>query len=551
MRTTPSNRKESRRFPYDSSKAQRAQLSVALVYPSSYAVGMDNLGFQGVYGLMRADPRVHCERAFLEKDSSGLSSGHDLHPSGPRLRSFESKQPLKSFDVIAFSISFENDYLNVLRILKASGIEPFASKRDKGSPLLLAGGVGVFMNPEPISPFMDAIFLGEADEAIEEILDILVSTRREGKQSVIESLSNVDGMYVPSVHSPYLREPGTPLPSKSVKRRYVSELSSTFRSSVISSSRSHLGGMFLAESGRGCSRKCRFCAVTSVYAPLRFVPTESLLAKIEEGAPARGTVGIVGACVSEYPRLSELVTVLVKRGLRVSLSSIRADNTSAELLELIARSGTRTITTAPEAGTARLRRVINKELDEARLMETAEVARESGIVSLRLYFMIGLPEEKPEDIEAIVSLVGAIRTKFLSGRRAGQVAVSVSPFVPKACTPFQWCQMLEEHSLRKRMRSLAKSFSRMSGVRFGAQSVRSSILEGALSRGNWKTAQALCGLVYDNLNPRKAWSNAGLCFEAEVFERKDTEAPLPWEHLLIGPTKRELEEELKRALQEG
>jgi radical SAM superfamily enzyme YgiQ (UPF0313 family) len=534
---TPSNRKEPRRSRYDSSKVHGAQLSVALVYPNSYAVGMDNLGFQGVYGLMRSDPRVHCERAFFEKDPSGLS--------------FESKQPLKSFDVVAFSISFENDYVNVLKVLKASGIEPFASKRDEGSPLLLAGGVGVFINPEPISPFMDAIFLGEADEAIEEILDVLVSTRIEGKRSVTEFLSNVDGMYVPSVHSPYLRESGGPVLPKNVKRRYVAQLSSAFRSSVISSSQSHLGGMFLVESARGCPRKCRFCAVTSVYAPLRFVPAQSLLARIEEGAPARGTVGIVGACVSEYPRLSELVAVLVKKGLRVSLSSLRADNPSAELFELVARSGTRTVTTAPEAGSARLRKIINKELDEARLMETAEVARGSGIASLRLYFMIGLPEERPEDIEAIVSLVGVIRTKFLAGGKAGHISVSVSPFVPKASTPFQWCQMLDEDSLRKRMQSLAKGFSRMRGVKFRPQSIRSSILEGALSRGNWKTAQALCGVVYDNLNPRKAWSKAGLSFEAGVFEKIDTEAPLPWGHLLIGPTKRELEEELKRALPGG
>ena len=529
----------------------RAQLSVVLVYPNSYAVGMDNLGFQGIYGLMTSDPRVHCERAFFEKDSGGLSSRHDLHSSGPGFRSLESKLPLKSFDVIAFSISFENDYLNVLRILKASGIEPFAPKRDEGSPLLLAGGVGVFINPEPISPFMDAIFLGEADEAMEEILDALVQIRTVGKRSVIESLSDVDGVYAPSVHSPFLKEPGRPMSSKTVKRRHVSQLSCTFRSSVISSSRSHLGGMVLVESGRGCSRKCRFCAVTSVYSPLRFVSAESLLARVEEATPARGTVGIVGACVSEHPKLNELVAILVARGLRVSLSSVRADSVSAELMELIAGSGTRTVTIAPEAGTARLRRVINKELDEQKLMEIAEVARQSGIASLKLYFMIGLPEETQEDIEAIVALVGAIRSTFVSGKKARQVVVSVSPFVPKAFTPFQWCRMMERGSLDGRMRILTKGFSKMKGVKFGAQSIRGSILEGALSRGDWRVAQALYKMVYENLSPKKAWSNAGLSFETEVFEKRDTGVPLPWEHLRIGPTRKELEEELNRALDEA
>lgn len=528
----------------------RAQLSVVLVYPDSYAVGMDNLGFQGIYGLMASDPRVHCERAFFEKDSRVSSSGHDLDSSRAGLRSLESRTPLKSFDVIAFSISFENDCLNGLKILKASGIEPFASRRDERSPLLLAGGVGVFMNPEPMSPFMDVMFLGEADEAIEEMVDVLTQIRTVGKRSVIESLSDVDGVYVPSIHSPFLREPGAPIPSKTVKRRHVSELSSMFRSTVISSSRSHLGGMVLVESGRGCSRKCRFCAVTSVYAPLRFVAIESLLARIEKVAPARGTVGLVGACVSEHPKLAELVATLVKRGLRVSLSSVRAGTASAELMGLIAGSGTRTITTAPEAGTARLRRLINKELDEATLMEMAGVARDSGLHSLRLYFMIGLPEERTEDVEAIVPLVGEIRSRFLSGRKARRVVVSVSPFVPKAFTPFQWCGMLERNTLEKRMRILSKGFSKMKGVRFSAQSIRSSILEGALSRGDWRTGQALHGMVYENLNPKNAWVKAGLLLEAEVFERRDTKAPLPWEHLLIGPSRKELEEELNRALKE-
>lgn len=525
-------------------------MSLALVYPNSYAVGMDNLGFQGIYGLVVSDPRVHCERAFFERAPGRLSIGHDPRPSEAKPRSFESKLPLKSFDVIAFSVSFENDYLNLLRILKASDIEPFASKRDERSPLLLAGGVGVFMNPEPISPFMDAVFLGEADEATEEIIDTLLQARAGGRQSVLESLACIDGVYVPSVHSPFLRGSGTPVPSTSVKRRYVSQLSTVFRSSVISTSRSHLGGMVLVESGRGCSRKCRFCAVTSVYAPLRFVPAESLLARIEEGAPARGTVGIVGACVSEHPGLTELARVLVGKGLRVSLSSMRADSTPAELVELVARSGTRTITTAPEAGTARLRGVINKELDEAKLLRLVEIARDSGIASLKLYFMIGLPKEEPEDVEAIVSLVGAIRSTFLSGKKARQVVVSASPFVPKAFTPFQWCRMLERDSLDKRMQILTKGLSKIRGVKFGSQSIRGSILEGALSRGDWRVAHALHAMVYENLNFKKAWSKAGLRFENEVFEERDRRAPLPWDHLLIGPARKELEEELDRALEE-
>jgi len=512
---------------------------------------MDNLGFQGIYGLIKSDPRVHCERVFFDNEPGRGSSKHDVHTSRHRVYSFESKLPLKSFDVVAFSISFENDYINVLKILKAAGIEPFASKRDERSPLLLAGGVATCINPEPISPFFDAVFLGEADEAVQEMLDVLVQMRTRGKRWVVESLASVGGMYVPSIHSPFLRERGTAIPPKGVARRSVIDLSSNFRSSVVPISASHLGGMFLVEASRGCSRQCRFCAVASVYAPLRFVSPEPLLQRIEKGAPARGAVGIVGACLSDYPKLSEVVRALVRKGLRVSLSSIRADTASTELLSLIAESGTKTITTAPEAGTARLRQTLNKQLDEKKLTELAEAAREGGIVSLKLYFMIGLPGEKPEDIEAIISLVSTLRSKFLSGKKTRQVAVSVSPFVPKAFTPLQWCRMLDRDSLLRRMEILTKGFSRMAGVKFSAQSVRGSILEAALSRSDWRAAQALFHVVYDNLSPKQAWTKAGLRLEIEVSEPRDTMAPLPWDHLLIGPKREDLLRELNQALQES
>ena len=508
---------------------------------------MDNLGFQGIFGLLSSDPRVRCERAFLE-ETTGPSPKRPRASLSRGVLSLESGLPIKSFDVIAFSISFENDYLNVLGILKESGIEPFAAGRGDKLPLLLAGGVGIFINPEPMSPFMDAIFLGEADEAMKEMVEVLLRAKTERKQAVIESLSEIEGVYVPSIHSPFLCQEGGAPPAKTVRRRHVSRLSSTFRSSVITSSRSHLGGMVLVESGRGCSRKCRFCAVTSVYSPLRFVDADSLLSRIEESAPSRGAVGIVGACVSEHPKLIEIVTSLAAKNIRVSLSSVRADSASAELLRRIALSGTRTITLAPEAGTVRLRKLINKELQESKLIEVAETVFEGGISSLKLYFMIGLPEERPEDVEAIVSLVGKIHSGFISGRGDRRLVVSVSPFVPKAFTPFQWFGVNERRVLDKKMQMLAKGFSRMKGVRFTGQSVRTSILEAAISRGDWRAGKALYSMVYHGETLKKAWTEAGLDFEVEVFQKRDAGPPLPWDHLKIGPARKELELELKRAL---
>ncbi|KPJ59993.1 MAG: hypothetical protein AMJ46_08615 [Latescibacteria bacterium DG_63] len=530
-----SNYEEILHFQYEPLRAKkRAQLRVAVVYPSSYSVGMDNLGFQGVLRLFASRPSVHCERAFYEKDSVGVS--------------FESGLTLRAFDIVAFSVSFENDYLNVLRILKASAIEPLASKRRDDSPLLLVGGAAVTINPEPITPFVDAVFLGEADEAVEEILDSCFELGDRQRASLLASLALIEGMYVPSMHSPYLS--GGKDVKGVVQRRFLPELSTHFCSTAISSRGSHLRGMFLMEVGRGCSRKCRFCAATAVYAPLRFVPSRSLLARLERDGPSVKTVGLVGACVSEHPELSVLARELVARGMRVSLSSLRADVGAAEILELIARSGTRTVTIAPEAGTSWLRRMINKELEYSSLMETVRAVSDSGLASLRLYFLIGLPGERQADVSAIPSLVASVCSEFRGGQKARFVTVSISPFVPKAWTPFQWCPMDERRSLQEKMRHLARELSRLKGVRFRPQGLRSSILQGALSRGSWRTGLAIRGMVFEGLSARKAWQEAGLHFESEVFAAKDPQAPLPWDHLGIAATRGKLREEFEKTFKE-
>jgi radical SAM superfamily enzyme YgiQ (UPF0313 family) len=536
MAKVSSNGGEIRHFHYDPLYARkRAQLKVAVVCPSPYSVGMDNLGFQGVLRLFASGPSVHCERAFYEKDTAGVS--------------LESGLPLRAFDIVAFSVSFENDYLNILRILKASNIEPLASKRGEDFPLLLAGGAAPTINPEPITPFMDAIFLGEADEAIDEILRSYSESRGRGRQFLLETLALIGGMYVPSVHSPFLS--GKQGVAGAVERRFVADLSDRFCSSAISSPRSHLGGMFLMEVGRGCPRKCRFCAATAVYAPLRFVRLKSLLARLERDGSRTKTVGLVGACVSEYPELPELARALVAKKKRVSLSSLRADFAAADALELIALSGTRTVTIAPEAGTPRLRRVINKEVEDSDLMETVRVASDSGFVSLRLYFMIGLPGERQEDVAAIPSLVESMYARFRRGRRARFVTASVSPFVPKAWTPFQWCGMDERRSLQEKMQHLSKAFSGLKGVRFKHEGLRSSILQGALSRGSWVTGLALHKMVFEGLSTKQAWHEAGLDFESEVFAAREPRATLPWDHLHAVSARERLREEFERTFGDG
>ncbi|UCF78558.1 MAG: radical SAM protein [Candidatus Eiseniibacteriota bacterium] len=521
--------------PPPRAKEGGVRLRVALVYPNSYAVGMDNLGFQGVFRLLASSTSVHCERVFYERDR--------------RCISLESHLRLNEFDVVAFSISFENDYINVLRMLKDSAIEPLASNRDERSPLLLAGGAATTINPEPMTPFMDAIFLGEADEAIQEIVGRCSELEERGRQPVLKSLALVEGVYVPSIQSPFLGE-GRDV-AGTVRRRVVRDPSTTFCSTAVSSPRSHLGGMFLAEAVRGCSRKCRFCAATCIYAPLRYVPADSLLARVWQAGSSVRTVGLVGACVSEHPDLVPVARALVERGIRVSVSSLRADIGASEILELLARSGTRTVTIAPEAGTREMRKLVNKELAEDSLEETVAAARDSGLASLRLYFMVGLPGEKLEDVMAIVSLVESVSSRFRAGKKARHVTVSVSPFVPKAWTPFQWCPMDERGALRTKMQTLSRQLSRLKGVRFKPQGLRSSFLQAALSRGSWKTGLALHAMVFEGLSARTAWKRAGLEFDSEVFSARELGAALAWDHLDVVPSRERLRKEYEKAFGGG
>ena len=519
-------RAEQNLLGYDPGRARkRSRLSVCLVYPNSYSVGMDNLGFQGVYRLLASTPGVHCERAFFEHGLEGLS--------------LESRLPLKQFDVVAFSVSYENDLVNVLKTLKSAGIAPYAADRPGGAPLVIAGGVGVFTNPEPASPFMDAIFLGEADEAVAEMLDAYLTSREEGRESVESALSWVPGVYVPSLHSPFLGR-GAEAAGGPPRRRHVEDLARLFCTSAILSTRSHLGGMFLAEVARGCTRRCGFCAVSSAYSPLRFVPAASVLERVDAAGPAARAVGFLGACVADHPGLTGLAGTLAARKQRVSVSSLRADAGRSELVSVIAGSGTRTLTIAPEAGSARLRKMIGKELDEELLMETARHASESGFITLKVYFMLGLPGERPEDADAIVSLTEAVSGRFRARGKSRSVTLSVSPFVPKASTPFQWFGAEAERTLRSKLDRLSEQVRKLRAVRFTPPSLRSWMLEAAVSRGSWRTGRALHHLVFDGVSPADAWKRAGLSFEREASEPADATAPLPWEHVYSAAARADL-----------
>jgi radical SAM superfamily enzyme YgiQ (UPF0313 family) len=484
-----SERRARERVLFD--KKRDAPVRVCLVYPNRYPVAMGNLGFQVVYELFDRHPAVVCERAFLPED--------DALPAARRsgLRSFESERPLGEFDIIAFSISFEADYLHLLPLFALAHLEPWRERRAPGAPLVIAGGPAVFLNPEPIAEFFDLFLIGEAEEMVPEFLDVYVADREESaaKAHVLETLaSRVRGAYVPAHYEPVydgpiltdLRCQGPAAPR--VERRLVWDLNAFPTTTRVLSDEAVFGDMMLVEASRGCQWGCRFCAAGFMYRPIRTRGPAQLAAQVRDGLQLRPTIGLVGAEMASVPGVDRLAALAADLGGRLSPSSLKADCVTPRLAMALARSGTRSVTVAPEAGSERMRRVINKNLSEPDILRAADLLVGEGVESLKLYFMFGLPTETDEDVLAIAELTEKVRARLCAGRRSrgriGGVTVSLNAFSPKPWTPFQWDPMEELPTLRAKRTRLQRAVGRMPNVQLDVESPREAYLATLLSRGD-------------------------------------------------------------------
>ena len=515
------------------------QVEVALGFPNRYAVGMSNLGFLAVYGLLNDLEGVRCERTFLwETEGSGT---------------LESGRPLNRFSMVAFSVPFELDYINLLRMLYRDGIPLLSSERKESDPVVIMGGPCAFLNPEPMAPFMDLVAVGES----ERILPGLVDLFRSGspRSELIERSARIPGIYVPRYYQIDYHPRGpigtvTPLhpaPQK-IERQRTPDLDSFATISSIVTPRSHLKNMTLLEVQRGCAYHCRFCAIGQIYRPLRHRSAGILKDQIQGAGDLSARLGLVGSAVADLPGLMELCREMSSQGLELGLSSLRADRLSEELIGQLAGLGLRTLTVAPEVGTERLRRVIDKSVRPEDVLRVARLASEAGIARLKLYFLVGLPWERQEDIEAIAALVEHIR----AGSQLRGVTVSVSPFVPKATTPFQWAPMEEEPLLRKKLDYLAERLRPLKGISFAAESPRRSIWQGVLARGDRRVGQVLWHHLREGLTWARAWRRVGengapvdKAFYAH--RRRDRGEVLPWDFIDHGVSREHLWTEFQRA----
>jgi len=501
------------------------RLPIALVYPNSYYLGMSNLGVHALYKLLNSHDKVVAERAFWEADDS----------QSPPL-SLESQRPLSDFAVIAFSISYELDYFNVARILKASGIPLYAADRDQRHPLLIAGGPCVIANPMPLAPFFDCLCIGEAEPIVPAILPVIAEGIGGSRRDLLKSLASLPGVYVPQHHS-----------GKPVVRQWAKNLDEFPVASVILTPDTELGDLYLIEVERGCNWGCRFCLVNKAFHPMRYRSLDSLIAQAEEGPKHRNRLGLVGAAVSDHPRIEELMTRLTDIGAKLSVSSLRVAPLSGVVLRELARGGARTITLAPEAGSQRLRQVIKKSISQDDVLKAIEMVAEQGIKQVKLYFMIGLPSETDEDIEEIIDLSLDCK-RLLDSRQPGtRLTLNISPFVPKAGTPFQWLPMTRPAILNRRLSRLKHSLMPR-GIKVKGESPAWSQVQGVLSRGDAKLAEVLADIEEMSLS---GWRRAAAKYDIDIdfyaHQRWDIRQKLPWDIIDTGTKARQLELELDRA----
>ena len=503
------------------------RLPVALIYPNTYYLGMSNLGIHALYKLLNGYLRVVCERVFYEPD--------DKKPP----RAIESGRPLTDFAVLAFSISYEMDYFNVVSVLKASGIPLFAAERDESHPLVIAGGPCVTANPMPLAPFFDGLCIGEAEPILPEIIPSLIEGNGGPRTDLLKALASQPGIYVPAYP-----------PDKPVVRQWAKNLDDFDTNSVILTPDTELGDLYLIEIERGCGHGCRFCLVHTNYAPMRFRSVDRLVAQARAGLPKRRRLGLMGPAVTDHPHIKELLERLNRLGAELSLSSMRINSLTADILNELTKGKTETITIAPEAGSQRLRDTINKGISEDDILAAADRLAGYRFRQLKLYFIVGLPGETDQDAEDIVKLTLAVKERLERRGSGMRITLNAAPFVPKAGTPFQWLPMADQETLNGRLSILRNSLP-LKGIKLNEESPAWSRVQGVLSRGDARLAPALAGMAEVSLSGwRQAVEENQLDIDYYVNQKWDTGQKLPWDVIDSGMKAERLCGELEKAVGE-
>jgi len=518
-------------------KSHGGRLRVALAFPNTYFVGMSNLGFQTMYRLFNAEERIVCERVFLPPKSELA----EQLASGAPLLTLESQTPVRDFDVFAFSVSFEWDYTNVVTLLRLAGMRPRASARTHRDALVVIGGAVTFVNPEPLAPFADVIAAGEGEALVAPL--VTAFDEASDRQDLLCRLVAERGFYVPSFYDvqyatdgriqAFVPKENTGAPSVVRKAALRSAEAVDPPATVVFTPETEFGSRFLVEVVRGCANLCRFCWAGYNYLPVRAFPVERILALAEQAREHSSRAGLVSIALCDHPDIERLLEGLVRLGYSISPASLRLDDLTPTILRLLRESGEKSITIAPETGSDRLRRVINKTVTNDEILAAADLIFEHGFENLKLYFMIGLPTETDDDLVAIRDMTLALRERMVRHARGrgtiGRIVGSVNPLVPKPGTAFQWLPMEDDRTIEHRIRRMRTLMADLDNVYFNIKSERHSFYQALLSLGDRRVADAIELAERNGGQWRAAVAEAGLDAAFYVFRDRSTDAVLPWD----------------------
>ena len=529
---------------------------VAIVYPNTYFVGMSNLGLHIIYEEINLRNDSVCERIFLPEKKELEAYDKTKTP----LMSVETQRPMHQFDVVAFDVTFEMDYFHIPLMLRHGRVPIMGKDRTEFDPIVIAGGPCATFNPEPFADFIDAFIIGEGEGIVSRVLDIIRDGKMEGldRHAILRQLANISGVYVPSLYVPIYSDDGefkgyhiAEGAPKTIKRHF--EMLTSGGETVVATNYTEFGAMYIIEVARGCGRHCRFCMAGYCFRVPRVRPLEILKEGVDRAEKLGKKVGLMGAAISDYPEVDELVTYIRSKDMRYSCASLRADSLTQAVVDGLADSGQKTITIAPETGSERLRRVINKGISEEHLQNAATLSAKSGIQHMRLYIMIGLPTETDEDIEAIVGLAERTQAHMAEVGCKGRLTLSINPFIPKPFTPFQWMAMDNQKTVEKKLQYIKKSLQKNRRIEVLVESPKEAYIQGVLARGDRRLGAVLAACAADRGSKsfKAEMKAAGLDMDEMNYRERSFDEFLPWSHLDMGMDDGYLEMEWKRSVDEA
>ena len=533
-----------------------AEQKVAIVYPNTYFVGMSNLGLHIIYEEINLRNDSVCERIFLPEKKELEAYDKTKTP----LMSVETQRPMHQFDVVAFDVTFEMDYFHIPLMLRHGRVPIMGKDRTEFDPIVIAGGPCATFNPEPFADFIDAFIIGEGEGIVSRVLDIIRDGKIEGldRHAILRQLANISGVYVPSLYVPIYSEDGefkgydiVEGAPKTIKRHF--EMLTSGGETVVATNYTEFGAMYIIEVARGCGRHCRFCMAGYCFRVPRVRPLDILKEGVDRAEKLGKKVGLMGAAISDYPEVDELVTYIRSKDMRYSCASLRADSLTQAVVDGLADSGQKTITIAPETGSERLRRVINKGISEEHLKNAATLSAKSGIQHMRLYIMIGLPTETDEDIEAIVGLAERTQAHMAEVGCKGRLTLSINPFIPKPFTPFQWMAMDNQKTVEKKLQYIKKALQKNRRIEVLVESPKEAYIQGVLARGDRRLGAVLAACAADRGSKsfKAEMKAAGLDMDEMNYRERSFDEFLPWSHLDMGMDDGYLEMEWKRSVDEA